>query len=799
MFGRHLLDFFGFAGHFPAPFVPENESVAQVKGNAHKWSVPLIWVALFCVSAPAFAVTTQVSTQNYGISSLTLDSGDELQILGSGSVNVSGEIQNMAGGLVDNAGTLTNSAGATIENQGTLVNSGTLVNQGTITTVSGGLQDYNGVIVNDGLISGDGTAISCIGGVNTVEIEAGSSIVGKVIAFSRADSLDLNGPGAVFDVSTIGSQYQGFGIFEVTGGATWTLAGASGLLTPWSVDQSALLVSSNGALGLSPGVLTLVNGALIWGAAFNSDRPIIILARGALDTAGFDATWSGTISGTGCLAKTGQGVLTLDAVETYGGGTQVGQGTLQVGDSGDPGAEIPGSVNVSGFGILAGYGTVEGPLFNDDGGTVAPGFDGVGTLRVGGNYQQAALSSLLIEITPRNASSLVVAGSANLDGTLQLVYAPGIYVHGGKYTILSADGGVSGSFAQMDGSNPGSSASLNYLADSVELTVGPSQVGPTNDSVFAALNNVALVGADLSSAALFRRVDGLTCGWDAGSDVFAGDLASESGQRTGAWERNTGYSYRANEDGAVAGYNALGGGIAAGMDRRWGGVLGGFSVGDSATDVNLTDGENGAMDAPGVAVYGGLVEGPLCLDASLGYAYDSFTASRPIPSLGQSASSGFGGQEASGAIQAGLPLGVGDLILLPKAALSYAGLFDSRFSENGSPDFDLSVAGQDSRSLKPFVGLSAYGGFRFGGWVLAPDADLGWTYETLAEDLQGSASAGGGTFGLAGVTPAPGAFTVGGGLTARVARAFSLNADYQVATTGNTLEQTLSLGMRYEL
>src|SRR3546814_3152793 len=133
-----------------------------------------------------------------------------------------------------------------------LINGGSLTNEVTITGGSGGTNGGSfsgdgaggaGVtghgldIVNSGTISGglsgDGvtraTAIRFTGGVNSLTLEAGSTITGDVVAFSAADTLAFGGAVAgSFDVSAIGAggQYQGFGPVAKTGTGTWTPTGA---------------------------------------------------------------------------------------------------------------------------------------------------------------------------------------------------------------------------------------------------------------------------------------------------------------------------------------------------------------------------------------------------------------------------------------------------------------------------------------------------------------------------------------------------------------------------------------------
>jgi fibronectin-binding autotransporter adhesin len=71
--------------------------------------------------------------------------------------------------------------------------------------------------------------------------------------------LALGGKGkATFDVSNIGTQYQGFGIFVKTGSSTWTLTGTTSAVTPWALDAGTLDIATLGAAGTSS--ITFGNG-----------------------------------------------------------------------------------------------------------------------------------------------------------------------------------------------------------------------------------------------------------------------------------------------------------------------------------------------------------------------------------------------------------------------------------------------------------------------------------------------------------------------------------------------------------
>ena len=134
--------------------------------------------------------------------------------------------------------------------------------------VGSGLAIINSGIVTGGL-SGDGVtranAITFIGGTNSLTLAPGSTITGRVVAFSAADTMALGGSGsASFDVSQIGAsgQYQGFGAFQKTGASTWTLTGTNQAVMSWAVNAGTLLV--NGSIAQF-GNLTVNAGGTIGG------------------------------------------------------------------------------------------------------------------------------------------------------------------------------------------------------------------------------------------------------------------------------------------------------------------------------------------------------------------------------------------------------------------------------------------------------------------------------------------------------------------------------------------------------
>lgn len=79
-------------------------------------------------------------------------------------------------------------------------------------------------------------------------------------------------------------------------------------------------------------------------------------------------------------------------------------------------------VNVNDGGTLSGGGSLAGNLTNQDVGTISPG-DGIGTLTLGGRYEQLAGSTLLVELSASRADRLAFTATAdfNNDSTVAIL------------------------------------------------------------------------------------------------------------------------------------------------------------------------------------------------------------------------------------------------------------------------------------------------------------------------------------------------------------------------------------------
>lgn len=414
------------------------------------------------------------SLSGSGIVAATTVGGVPVQTLTVGSLNTSTEY---SGTLIDNGaqfalgktgtGTLT-LTGDNFYTGGTTISSGTLQlgNGGISGSITGDITNNATLAVNrsngtslGGVISGTGQLVKLGGGIlallgnNTytggTTISAGTlrvgngatsgSIVGDVVnngvlQFNRFDSIGFN-----YVIS-------GTGRLEKIASGTLTLTGANTYTGGTTVLAGTLQIGDGGTSGSILGDVT--NNATL---AFNRSDSTV---------------FSGAISGSGQVIKRGSNNLSLTGTSSYTGATTVEAGTLSV--NGSIAASSLTTVNAGA--ALGGNGTVGTTLIN--GGALAPG-NSIGTLNVSGNLTFSAASSYMVEVSPSSADRVNVSGTATLGGaTVNASFASGGYVER-QYTIVSATGGVVGTFGTLVNTNlpSGFRSSLGYDANNAYLNL----------------------------------------------------------------------------------------------------------------------------------------------------------------------------------------------------------------------------------------------------------------------------------------------------------------------------------------
>jgi autotransporter-associated beta strand protein len=238
----------------------------------------------------------------------------------------------------------------------------------------------------------------------------------------------------------------------------------------------------------------------------------------------------------GSLVKTGGGVLNLTANNTYSGTTTVNNGTLEV----DGSIATSSLTTVNNGASLSGAGTVGNTQINT-GGAMFTGSGVPGTsLTVSGNLAFQSGAKYWIAVNPSTSSFAAVSGTATLGGaTVNATFFNGSYVSK-QYTILTATGGVSGTFAPtMNNFNAGALPagvveSLSYDANHVYLNLALSFGGGSGPSDNGMNQNQIAVGNSL--VGYFNSTGGIPAVYaslsPAGLTLASGESATGSQQTT---------------------------------------------------------------------------------------------------------------------------------------------------------------------------------------------------------------------------------------------------------------------------
>jgi autotransporter-associated beta strand protein len=499
-------------------------------------------------------------TVNLGANSLSLGLASTIfsgAITGSGALTVSGGTQilngtsNYTGGTTISAGTLQIGNGFTSGSiLGDIVDNGTLVfNRSGTATFAGAVSGTGALVQNGGgttVLTGTntysgGTTIT----IGTLQIGNGSTtgtITGDVansgtLAFNRSDAV------------TFGGSISGTGGLTQAGTGALTLTGVSTYYGATTINAASTLVLASSASIANSNVLD--NGTLDVSAATTpriaslGGNGTVNLGTQTLQLAAASDTFSGSIAGSGGLIISG-GTQTLTGVNSYTGLTRVTGGAL------------------------AGTGTVASVAV-DTGGTLAPGVAGSGTLKINGALTMASGSNYLVNVSSTSAPSLSVAGTGALDGTLSVRSSDGGYLLGQKVTVLTAAGGISGSFAVAPIQSTGAqfASAVSYDANNVYLQINLAKLSPLLPST-ATANQARIVGG----------IDGA---------IAAGDTVPVSIQRLG----------NLTSDGLAADADQLSGEIGADVPRAGNALFNPFmdAIFDHLVDIDQSGKRNGRQPA----------------------------------------------------------------------------------------------------------------------------------------------------------------------------------------------------------
>jgi fibronectin-binding autotransporter adhesin len=660
---------------------------------------------------------------------------------------------------------------------------------------------------------GDGTAT---GGAFVAEI--GSELTGSgMLVKDDLGTLILSG-----DNSYTGNTWIKAGTLRIgAGGATGSILGDvinDGRLAFARSDETlfAGMISGSGEVAVQSGTVIFSTPQTYTGlTTIFSGAGLELLDGGGLsgdlDVDGTFTSWQngtyiygGSISGVGLVIQKGDGETRLTGDSSgYLGTTLVDTGTLRVD------GVLGGLVQVSSGGWLKGYGQVG--TTNISGGTIAPG-GSIGTLTINGDLGQGAGSTYQLEVAPGVGNDLIVViGQAILGGNVQLVKTTATpFLFGQRYTILTAAGGVSGTYDGLTGDAAPLSLfigpKLSYDATHVYLDIAQ----------FAALSSVALTDNQTAAA---DGADSLGAGSPLKQALM---MLQTAGEARGAFDAISGEAYASarealGEDARLPREAVLRRLSLAGLEGpgAWGEVFGGtggadgdVEAGEVQRDVSgflvggdLPLGDSWRIGAAGgysrgtldigdrrsggeartghLAAYAGGAYGPVRVRIGAAWAGASLETDRKVAFTGYAdhLRAGYDGSVVQAFGELGYAVAAGPVALEPFVGLASLSVKTDGFQETGGP---AALAGRKASDTLTLSSLGARfdgsgQGFKMRGLVA-------WRHVLDGERAESDlAFAGGAGFTVIGAPIAEDSLAAEFGLSWKIGRTGSLEASYSGA------------------
>jgi outer membrane autotransporter protein len=389
----------------------------------------------------------------------------------------------------------------------TKTGSGTLVFTGQGTGAGG-------IRVDAGVLS---LARNTSAGTGTLTLGANTTLRGRTTGIDIANNIALDGTGVRIERDFAGVNYTLSGVISGTGSllkpqdGTIDLTGNNTFTGGVTLSAGTLGVGSNTALGTAAmsaqigTTLRAVAGNLNVGNNIVITQGMVASNQFTVDTNGFNMTLSGVISTNvpvnelvqPGLTKDGAGNLTLSGVNTYRGATIVNAGKLIVNGS----IANTSSVTIADGAVLGGNAAI--PNLNVlNGARLSPG-NSIGVVNIAGNLTLNAGSTTVIEIQQAQSDRIIAGGTAAIAGTLQLVALGGPYVFSSPYTIITATGGRTGTFATVNTDTAfgvGVTSTVLYGANTVQVVLNAAPLTQAISPLLTRPRNVLAVASGMDRA-----------------------------------------------------------------------------------------------------------------------------------------------------------------------------------------------------------------------------------------------------------------------------------------------------------
>ena len=749
------------------------------KNGAGTWSLAGTTSGLNAAWTIQQGVLSVANDASLGAGSLTINGGAEFLATattgGTRAVTISGagaDIDVVYGSTYTLGGVVSGAAGTSLN-----------VNNGRDSGILAFTADNSSTLASDINLYGGTVYAGVSGALGTGTIHVYDPDLVLASGVTVANPFDLHstftveqdsGTGGISGV--ISESTAGSGIIK-SGAGTLALSGVNTYTGATTISTGTLALVGAGSIAASSSVVD--NGTLdISGAAAGtsikslSGSGAVALGAETLTLTNASGTFSGDISGTGGVTFAG-GMETLTGTDTYSGATTVSGGSLVLDGS------LPSSViSVTNSGSLQGSGVIANVMV-ESGSALSPGgASAFGQVAPTGNLNLAAGSTYQVNVNAAGQSDLVsVGGKATVTGaTVQVLAATGTYARNTAYTILTAAGGVTGTFSSVTSNLAFLTPSLSYNGTAVDLTLSNNSVTfqslavtPNQKATATALNNSSQSSV-LYNAVLVQSTAGAQQAFEALSgqlyataptiqldeshyvrDAVLGRLrqagdqgAADAGPQTGemasgglkltAWAQVVGaWSRGANqESGNISGSQSNTGGAIIGLDGQVKSWRVGVAAAQLETNLSIPQlASHDSDESSHVSIYaGGPVLGQLQARVGFDYAWNDMQSGRTVvfPGFLEQVGAHYNSQTEDAFGELGYAMHYGRLSLQPYASVAYVRVNTDGVNEAGGVSA-LHIASNDVDAVLSDVGARAAMSFQLSPTMaLQPYATAAWRH-----------------------------------------------------------------------
>lgn len=679
-----------------------------------------------------------------------------------------------------------------------------VVDSGVTATLSGVITRGGGDTVQPLNIGGAGTIVLTNSGnswTGTTTIGEDATLQGALDTISGS-SFVSNGTLAFVqtDSGTLDRDVSGSGIVAVSGltaGNDFTITGDltnEGGIT--STDTANIIIDSGGSVAATSGTAVAFSGA--FANTLSNSGMISTTGVTAVELGEGDDTfnnYAGSVTGI-VDAEDGDDTLNIDrgvstAYALTGANwlnfetTNILSGTVTlVGDY-----QSATAFSIASGAAFVGSGTVTTASFLNEGTLVVGPVSATGTFAIDGDFENAAGATYVVKFDAAASDRVDITGTATIAGTVEVTGLTTISK--ATYTILSADGGVSGTFDSfVTNLSPFVRATLGYDDNSITLDIDPvadsesgsavanalfhaTGAGPeltqvlidianmSADDAGKALEQLTPEQSDASANGATQTVNAfqqqttdriaslqstmvasrggvrLALGGQTDGDITASLVtASAPAVKGGLWGRAFGLGGSLDASGGAAnGLSYKGGGFDLGFDTfLTEDTLVGLSAG-YARVLNDPDriGASGEVESSSIGVYAATLFGAADLSGQIGYAYNKYRSSRTIlilPATNLLASADYKGTTISASTEAGYTLTFGNVVMRPVVGLSWMQLKTDGYAETGAPGLNLTQSSRSDMLIRSVVGAGA----AYTGGSLVPSVGLRWGHDVRQAD-----------------------------------------------------------------